>query len=268
MATTALRLAVAATSPECQCRARELAGQLAVALLDPGTTPALCTGADALLLVSPTGLALQQTGRDAPGPVVVDFGAGGMRHRRRGGQNELLGRAVGAGKVNRLRVLDATAGLGRDSFVLADLGCEVTLCERHPVIASLLASGIDAAVAAEDPWLRRVAGRLALRRGDVRALPGAAVEDMEVIYLDPMFPARGKRAAVKKEMRLFQALLGDSPEGDAAALLDWALQQNVARVVVKRPLRAGALGGREPSHSLKGRSVRFDIHVRRALHAG
>ena len=68
-----------------------------------------------------------------------------MRHRRRGGQNELLGKAVGVGKKPALAVLDATAGLGRDSFVLADLGCSVTLAEREPVVLALLADGLERA---------------------------------------------------------------------------------------------------------------------------
>jgi 16S rRNA (guanine1516-N2)-methyltransferase len=87
-----------------------------------------------------------------------------------------------------------------------------------------------------------------------------------VIYLDPMFPGRDKTAAVKKEMALFQLLLdSDSAEDDTEDLLQWALGQEVARVVVKRPPRAPALGTKPVSHSLGGKAVRFDVYVRRAL---
>jgi len=184
-----------------------------------------------------------------------------MRHRRRAGHNELLGRAVGVLRDRRPRVLDATAGLGQDAFVLADLGCEVILCERNPVVASLLCSGMRVAAASGDEWLSGILGRMTLRPGDARAQ--AAGEPLDVIYLDPMFPARGKSAAVRKEMVLLQGLLaaGDTA-ADAEALLHWALAQGVRRVVVKRPTRAPHLAQLRPSHAIRGRAVRFDVYQR------
>ena len=85
---------------------------------------------------------------------------------------------------------------------------------------------------------------------------------VDVIYLDPMFPARGKSASVKKEMALFQALLdGGEPSSGADELLLWALSRDVARVVVKRPRHAENLAGRRPSHVLAGKAVRYDVYV-------
>ncbi len=185
-----------------------------------------------------------------------------MRHRRQGGHNELLGRAVGVGKQRDLAVLDATAGLGRDSFVLADLGCRVILCERDPVLVEMLRAALARAAAGDDPWLSAVAGRMRLRPGEATNLSPAELAGVVVIYLDPMFPPRDKRAAVKKEMALLQRLLGDGGNGDGAdRLLLWALRQAVARVVVKRPLRAPPLAGRAPSHTLAGKAVRYDVYV-------
>ena len=89
---------------------------------------------------------------------------------------------------------------------------------------------------------------------------------VDVICLDPMFPQRDKSAAVKKEMVLFQALLETDASPDAAdQLLAWALLQDVARVVVKRPVRAPHLGETQPSHAVSGKAVRFDVYVKRAL---
>ena len=230
----------------------------------------------ALLLVTGTRLALQplpptpaggRKGRASlPGPVAVDFGNPVMRHRRVAGQNELLGRAVGVTGRRRPRVLDATAGLGRDSFILADMGCVVTLCEREPVMAALLTWGLRAALASEDAWLAGVARRMCLLPGDARSRFDPDSRQADVIYLDPMFPPRDKRAAVKKDMALFQLLLDSATaQQDAADLLSWALQQDVARVVVKRPPRGEYLADLPPSHSISGKAVRFDVHVRRAL---
>lgn len=242
-------------------RAHHLARDLDLPLLPAGTHPADCAAVRAVLLVGGDSLALQLTGRSAPGPVSVDFGASSMRYRRRAGHNELLGRAVGTGKIPKLAVIDGTAGLGRDSFVLADLGCRVKLCERNAVVYRLLEQGIRSALGSGDPWLESVSRRMCLHEGDVRTL---SVVDSDVIYLDPMFPQRDKTAAVKKEMAMFHILLGNDV-ADGEALLAWALDQPVRRVVVKRPPRAEALTGAAPSHSISGKAVRFDVYVKRPL---
>ena len=134
-----------------------------------------------------------------------------------------------------------------------------------PVIASLLAWGLKAAQRDEDPWLRSVAARVELYELDARNLEVANAAAVDVIYLDPMFPSRRKSAAVKKEMVLFQTLLESDDANDSVELLDWALSQNVARVVVKRPAKAPQLGPKSPSHCISGKAVRFDVYVLRKL---
>jgi len=243
--------------------ARRLSLELGLPLLEPAApAPGHLL---ALLQIGPRGLALQPIGPRAAGPVSVDFSAPALRHRRRGGQNELLGRALGIGKLPRMRVLDATAGLARDAAVLADLGCEMLLAEREPLVAALLASGIAQGAGAEDVWVRQLVVRMSLHAGDARTLPAQRLNGLDVIYLDPMFPERRKTAAVRKEMALLQQLLEPDPPMAGEELLAWALAAPVARVVVKRPLRAPFLGDRQPSHSLRGKAVRFDVHVLRSL---
>ncbi|MBK6738157.1 MAG: class I SAM-dependent methyltransferase [Haliea sp.] len=243
-----------------------LARRLGLPLLAFGSSPLDCDAHDALLIVDGRALRLQRTGRGAPGPVAVDFGSAAMRHRRHAGARELLGRAVGQGGKKMLRVLDATAGLGTDAFVLADQGSEVVLCEREPVIAELLRSGLQVAAGSGDPWLINVSQRMSLCPGDARALAPGHLQGVDVIYLDPMFPPRRKSAAVRKEMALFHSLLAHAIDPqDADALLLWALRQDVARVVVKRPAKAPCLAAREPSHTISGKAVRYDVYVHRKL---
>lgn len=263
-------LAVSAAAPEDRAQAAALAASLELPLLDADESQdGVLPGAEghlAILRVEGERLSLQQTGRGAPGPVSVDFGSATMRHRRRGGVNELLGKAVGVGKKDSLSVLDATAGLGRDAFVLADLGCTVQLCERQPVIAQLLKSGLSAAAVAGDAWLAGVVSRMSLWVGDARDLSLNKLGPLDVVYVDPMFADRAKSAAVKKEMAIFQRLLGDTgATGDPEKLLNWALAQNVSRVVVKRALKADPLADIKPSHSIRGKAVRYDVHVLRKL---
>jgi 16S rRNA (guanine1516-N2)-methyltransferase len=258
-----MRLAVAA-SGGARRRAASIARRLELPLLpDEGGAPDN-PDYDALVLVADSGIAIRTTGAGSLGPVSVDFGSAGMRHRRSAGHNELLGRAVGVGRKPGLRVIDATAGLGRDSFVLADLGCHVLMCEREPLVALLLESGLARGLASGDPWLGSVLAHLRLFQGDAMTLPPVEIETADVVYIDPMFPPRSKRAAVKKEMALFQLLLAGR-EDDAEALLAWCLQQEVARVVVKRPLKAPGLAGGRPSHAIRGKTVRYDVYARYAL---
>jgi len=246
--------------------AAELAGRLGLPLLPAGASPELCDAAAAVLLVDGRRRCLQRTGRGAPGPVAADFASASMRYRRTSGTPELLARAVGQGRKSPLRIVDATAGLGRDAFVLASLGCDLLMCEREPVVAELLRSGLEIALHDDDGRLADIARRMCLWPGDARQLDAGRLDGVDVICLDPMFPPRGKTAAVKKEMRLFHDLL-KSPEDpqDAEALLTWALAQDVARVVVKRPARSPPLAQRQPSHDIRGKSVRYDVYVHRAI---
>lgn len=224
----------------------------------------LTTGTDDALLhlrVTDRGLTLQLTGRDAPGPVRVDFVAGrlGYRQVRTSARSEPLARAVGLHRCARLSVIDATAGLGRDAFVLASLGCRVTLVERESVIAALLEDGLSRA--GREPGLSDTVACMSCVRDDALDYLAALDESArpDVVYLDPMYPHRDKSALVKKEMRVFRALVGN--DEDAPQVLEIARKVARRRVVVKRPVRAEPLGGFQPHHRIPGRSTRFDVYL-------
>lgn len=240
--------------------AAALASQLDLPLLPETANPSAMEGGRLLVLVEGDHGSLQQTGRGAPGPVPVTFTDATLSHRRRSGHNELLGKAVGWQQGRELRVVDTTGGYARDAFVLADLGCQLMLCEREPVMAALLALALEEARAGTDDWLREVCARIQLHTGDARELTEAGLE-ADVIYLDPMF-SEPRKAAPGKAMQALQTLTGtrSGEERDAAELLDWARAQAVRRVVVKRARRAPLLGGQSPGHSLQGKAVRFDVY--------
>ncbi|MFM4737775.1 class I SAM-dependent methyltransferase, partial [Aeromonas caviae] len=110
------------------------------------------------------------------------------------------------------------------------------------------------------PWVRE---RMQLLQGPAVETLLALTERPEVIYLDPMFPHKQKSALVKKEMRVFQSLVG--ADLDADALLPAALRMADKRVVVKRPDYAGWLNEHKPSMAIETKSNRFDVYVMAAL---
>lgn len=200
-------------------------------------------------------------------PLAVDFVAGRSAHRRRfgGGRGQLIARACGLGKGVTPSVVDATAGLGRDAFVLASLGAEVLMVERVAAIYALLEDGLTRALA--DPATLEIAARMSLVHGDgtrqLAALVAGSGVAPQVVHLDPMFPHRDKSALVKKEMRLFRDLTGD--DADAPRLLEAALEVATHRVVVKRPRKALPIEGPAPRHVIEGKTSRYDLYVHRSL---
>ena len=246
-----------------------------VEALTPDYQAAADTLADALSLprqgeatlalqLGPQGLQLQESGEQAAGAVRVDFVKGALAHRRLhgGGSGQMIAKAVGIQPGVRPRVLDVTAGLGRDAFVLAQLGCPLTLIERQPIIAALLADGLERA--RSDAEVGPIVERMRLLRGNaITLMQGWSDEIPQVIYVDPMFPHRDKSALVKKEMRVFRPLVGD--DDDAPALLAAALDLASHRVVVKRPRKAPPIEGPAPGYVLEGKSSRYDIYPRKTL---
>ena len=173
---------------------------------------------------------------------------------------ELLVRAARVrGCVASPRAVDATAGLGEDSLLLAAAGFEVTLFEHDAVIAALLADGLDRA--RRQPELAEAVGRMRLVVGDsvggLHAMAAGASPD--VVLLDPMFPTRRKGTATKKKLQMLRLL--EAPAVDEEALLAAALAARPRKVVIKRPRTGPALAGRTPSYSLSGKVVRYDCIV-------
>lgn len=200
------------------------------------------------------------------GAVYAEFVSGAARHRREhgGGRGQPVAKAIGLkGNSSTPTVVDATAGLGRDALVLAGLGCTVTMIERSPVAAVLLTDALHRA--ASDPDTAPIAARMRLIHADAAQWLSdlSADERPEVVYIDPMFPEKGKNAAAKKDMQAFQQIIGDDP--DSPALLAAAIAVAQRRVVVKRPRHGPVIEGVPPSACIDGQSTRFDLYSIKAL---
>jgi 16S rRNA (guanine1516-N2)-methyltransferase len=206
-------------------------------------------------------LGLQDNNDKKFAPFYIDFLSGKLRYRsdQAGLKREMLARAMGKKPKDNPRIVDATAGLGRDSFILATLGFEVTLLERSEVIHALLEDALQRA--AQDPVIAPIIARMHLIHADARLwLPQLPKEQFpDIIYLDPMFPEREKSASVKKEMVILQNVLEN--EGSDTDLFAIAVACSKLRVVVKRPRLAPNLSAKAPSFTLTGKSSRFDIYL-------
>lgn len=193
------------------------------------------------------------------GAVFVDFVSGAMAHRRKfgGGRGEAIAKAVGIKQDYLPSVIDATAGLGRDAFVLAAIGCQVKLVERHPVVRLLLQDGLQRAYADTEIG-EMIQKNMQLLPVNHIAQLDPATAAVDVVYLDPMYPHKQKSALVKKEMRVFQHLVGADLDSDDLLAPALALAQK--RVVVKRPDYAQFLANIPAHFSRETKNHRFDIY--------
>ena len=238
---------------------------------------ARCAEAGLELREEPEGLTLCGNGLELRG----DFTRMMPRLRQGNLQREFL---VKASRIKGLGdhpfAVDATAGLGEDSILLAAAGYYVRMYEHNPVIAALLRDALRRA--AEIPELKDYAARMELVEGDstealaemgrwedkagettgeerqaarTEAIP--AVPDL--ILLDPMFPARQKSALIGKKLQLLQKL--EMPCASEEALLSAALGTGARRVIVKRPLKGPYLAGKKPDYSITGKAIRYDCFV-------
>lgn len=204
---------------------------------------------------------------DGTKPVCINFNTGKASYRilHGGGKNQAIARAVGIKSDFKPSIIDATAGMAQDAFVLAHLGCKVQLLERSPIIALLLQDGIRRAKLDSKigHWVKeRIQLEIKNSIEFLRSHATLARHHIDVVYLDPMYPHRNNSALVKKEMRILRELVGD--DIDSGILLDAALNVARKRVVVKRPKGAAELinpKNRAPSHTIETKSTRYDVYM-------
>ena len=176
--------------------------------------------------------------------------------RRRAVQrNQGLLKACNTRRRDIRSVLDLTAGWGRDSFLLAASGHQVTLVEQQPLIAACIDFLLQIA-RADDP--DSPCHRMRLLTGDGRAVLQSG-ETADCLYLDPMFPPHKSGARPGKELQLLQQLTANR---NVEGLFRHALAADTRRVVVKRPLHAPPLAGEPPDLNHREKTVRFDIYLR------
>ncbi|NOQ90286.1 MAG: 16S rRNA methyltransferase [Gammaproteobacteria bacterium] len=196
--------------------------------------------------------------------ISIDFLSGALAHRHQfgGGRGQAIARAIGLKSGNTPSILDVTAGLAGDAFVLATLGCSVTMIERSAILFTLIEDALARASLSETFEAIIEQGFTAINRDANDYIKEQLLADNtapDVIYIDPMYPDRKKSALVKKDMQILQRLHGD--DDNTSELLDNALKYARKRVVVKRPLHAETLNNKKPNTCIKSKKTRYDIYT-------
>jgi len=207
---------------------------------------------DALLLqIAPDGISLRR------GNLVMQGDFSKLLSRITPGKlkSEMLLKAAKLKNIDGIpHVLDATAGMGEDSFILAAAGARVELFEKDPIIALLLTDAINRAKS--DVKCAHIAERMTVHETDSISYMKNTKEEFDIVYLDPMFPDRNKSALIKKKFQLIGQI--EAPATDGVSLLSAAIDLKPMRIIVKRPLKGEILGDVKPHYSLKGKAIRYD----------
>jgi len=196
--------------------------------------------------------------------ISIDFLKGTLAHRQQfgGGRGQAISKAMGLKSGITPSILDTTAGLAGDAFVLATLGCPITLIERSPILFALIENAVERA-SLSDQFQTIIKQGFHIINCDANKYITEQLKTNnnapDVIYIDPMYPHRKKSALVKKDMQILQRLHGK--DNNAAELLDNALLYAKKRVVVKRPVLAETVSKKVPNTCIKSKKTRYDIYT-------
>jgi len=252
-----VRVAIAKADSESADREAKLAVLLNLPIIERASLE-VDSDFDFLLTYVDSRLLLQSRTGGEVGDLCVDFADAKLNYRAKSSiRNQNIAKALGIKGGNRPTILDATAGLGKDAFLMASLGCCVSLIERSELIHVLLSDGLSRQGCYPEE-VAAILQRMELSFGDFLQMD-AESRRFDVVYLDPMFPQRRKSAKVKKDMALLQLLLGHQHDG--GEMLEHGLKLAKKRVVVKRAKLAPHLSAVKPDIEFKGSSSRYDVYL-------
>jgi len=201
---------------------------------------------DLLLTVTDTGLELREPVHMHRPGFTVDFSDLSSQHLSK---DQPIARAFGK---DTSTILDATAGWGRDAYLLACLGFQVTLVERSPIVTAMLREGVKRSA-------RGALDRMTVMQGDARAVLRSLEHPPDAVYIDPMYPPKKKKSALpRKPIALLRQLVGN--DDDAGDLFEVAMATAQRRVVVKRADDTPSIAP-NPTSTHGGKTARYDVYL-------
>lgn len=161
--------------------------------------------------------------------------------------NQPLAKALGLKKgKERPIVLDATAGTLKDSCLMVSMGFKVIACERNPIAAALILNALKRCPIAELKFVFNNAVDVSKEN-----------ESWDVVYFDPMYEQINKKAAARKEMRIFRDVVHADLDAKEVAL---KLKEMGKRIVIKRSSKAEPLV-ENPTMSFGSKSTIYDVFI-------
>jgi 16S rRNA (guanine1516-N2)-methyltransferase len=187
--------------------------------------------------------------------ISVDFLSGEFQQRLKTlSKSQPLFKAMALEKGEK--IIDATAGLGKDALSFCYFGVSVTAIEENPTVFALLEDGLERAFL-NPHFKKKFEGKIKLVCGSSIDYLKNLEEKPDTIYLDPMYPHEEKSAKPKKEMAFLRDLVSETK--NVEGLLNICLKSATKRVVLKRPVDSEVIG--KPSHSFESKLVRFDMYI-------
>jgi len=186
-------------------------------------------------------------------------------------KHRALHKALGLKANKAFSVIDACAGFGRDGLSLAASGAKVTMLENNPIIATIAQNALARALsnlnldADTQAIFKRVNYLETNCTTHFQQLK--LTDEIDAIYLDPMFPQKETQSKVKKESHFLRLLTTANQqknnliEQSWQVLLDAALHTPVKRIVLKRPNYAPPSSHPKPSGVIKGKTTRYEIYA-------
>ena len=185
----------------------------------------------------------------------IDFLKGQMRWRlKRTDHETLLKKALGK-KRDNLTILDGTAGFLSDTLIFLALGHKVIACEQSRVLFMLLNDAINRA-REELIFLKN----LVLAHGNAIDIYKNA-RNVDLIYLDPMYPDSKKNAARSGSMNDIKNILEiESIKNLEDQIFFDFKKQDFKKIVLKRPIKSKIIDT-NLNYQVKGKSTRFDVYI-------
>ncbi|MBX9597379.1 MAG: class I SAM-dependent methyltransferase [Burkholderiales bacterium] len=176
--------------------------------------------------------------------------------RKPGLKREILLQAINlrTGTDELLEALDLTAGLGRDSILMALAGFRVTMLENNPYLAIILNYLSINFCAQLKLTVQYISNDKYLQTNS---------QKYHVIYFDPMF-ADGKSSLAKKDMQLIDLMIkfvSDSAFVNNEEVFNLAYAHCLHKLVIKRDNKQRCLIPKpDPTYVKSGKTIRFDVY--------
>ncbi len=169
---------------------------------------------------------------------------------------------------NHYSILDITAGFATDGFLLACQGAEVTLLENNLIVYQAVNDAIQRLQTTQN--LQTIINRLKIIYIDSRDFLEKCIANKRqynAIYIDPMFPVKGKTSKAKKELQLLQKLITNNTLSydnisQINDIIKLAKQVVMEKIVIKAPKQLNKISDFQENYCIYGKTCCFYVYLK------